>query len=829
MALQLPPGSLPNLGHHVNLKPLPPNVAFRETIIKPDGTQTYTDYDSLPGELISLSGLKREAEESSESISKSYVTLNSALKRYEDLVRMRWSKKTRTQRRAILEKAWHTDIPTHHRPDLLDFRRGELELDRKRNRDKNTYMWPHINLEDLLTPATIPRFLNSRGRNSPCVFANIDWDSTGLGREAMAIRQLRLDAEHTYWMVLETDDLSQYGAVKRIDADDDRNPNATRGLIILEIQERVMEFLVKVCEGILHDKELDLESLKKIPEEPEPPMIPTTKEGVWPSAIDLAIESPYLVPQALLLDRVESLIQSRLREWEDYAWSMREDPAFFVDVVGDWSEHSSTQIQSPSRKAHPDLASAVHRRTFWDRTIFSAINEAYENLVVWNIVCRELKTIKSFRKTQVEGNHARPGDVPGYVEAVQKLKLLLDARIIEKLQRELGFIFPSSPPMRSMFQRHKRLELRSEVPKNDYLLWLGLELYEMKRVPPEILAMELNRVVQHDKKEKDRVTPMVARFFADLGIAYELRSRLRMICPHLFDLKQDEMKERDGLLSAWSRDTGILALYELKMIVGPSHAGKKFLSLGDLGAPPRLPYPINKKRTKDTVETMQVTERNLDELWAKHDEHLKKHLEPEVNALLQSAMPSRGELQRTKDWVEPRTLLRKTGQPAMPSEYVTPSDSGRVSGSTFDLPIRKDKAKTRGLAEEPSTAPTELAFRHEATLQPEIRLKLGKKAYHTLSTLFHKPSTTSQPGEVPWTDFLSAMGAIGFQPEKLYGSVWRFTPKHGTVFGTETPINFHEPHPVSKLPFKTARMYGRRLARHYGVGGGSFVLGGEAA
>jgi hypothetical protein len=93
----------------------------------------------------------------------------------------------------------------------------------------------------------------------------------------------------------------------------------------------------------------------------------------------------------------------------------------------------------------------------------------------------------------------------------------------------------------------------------------------------------------------------------------------------------------------------------------------------------------------------------------------------------------------------------------------------------------------------------------------------------------HSPrnyTTPSQPGEVPWTEFVSAMSTISFLPEKLYGSVWRFTPKDGSTFGTETPINFHEPHPSTKLPFRTARMYGRRLTRHHGIDGGCFVLGG---
>jgi hypothetical protein len=109
--------------------------------------------------------------------------------------------------------------------------------------------------------------------------------------------------------------------------------------------------------------------------------------------------------------------------------------------------------------------------------------------------------------------------------------------------------------------------------------------------------------------------------------------------------------------------------------------------------------------------------------------------------------------------------------------------------------------------------------------QPTLRFELSKKPYYAFSTLSHKPSTTSQPGEVAWGDFLSAMSSIGFVFEKLYGSVWRFTRKEGSTFGTEAPINLHEPQPVAKLRFHMARLYGRRLTRNYGIDGSSFVLG----
>jgi hypothetical protein len=65
------------------------------------------------------------------------------------------------------------------------------------------------------------------------------------------------------------------------------------------------------------------------------------------------------------------------------------------------------------------------------------------------------------------------------------------------------------------------------------------------------------------------------------------------------------------------------------------------------------------------------------------------------------------------------------------------------------------------------------------------------------------------------------MASTGFRIEKLYGSVWQFSP---TSLDVERSIHFHEPHPKGKIPFEVARRHGRRLTRAYGWHGGMFVL-----
>lgn len=134
----------------------------------------------------------------------------------------------------------------------------------------------------------------------------------------------------------------------------------------------------------------------------------------------------------------------------------------------------------------------------------------------------------------------------------------------------------------------------------------------------------------------------------------------------------------------------------------------------------------------------------------------------------------------------------------------------------------KTKVKTRGVAApRASTGEESQAGSAGQGVDIQPTFALDKRSFKVFSILFYRPSTNSQPGEIPWNDFLHAMGATGFGMQKLYGSIWHFTPSNLDV---ERSIQFHEPHPISKIPFRTARRIGRRLFRTYGWHGGMFTL-----
>jgi hypothetical protein len=186
-------------------------------------------------------------------------------------------------------------------------------------------------------------------------------------------------------------------------------------------------------------------------------------------------------------------------------------------------------------------------------------------------------------------------------------------------------------------------------------------------------------------------------------------------------------------------------------------------------------------------------------------------------------------LERTPEWIEP---IKERTKKLNPKDSEFEDMLAQLKVSSEDRPVReittlKSKVKTKGTAQAGNVpAPEATLLDHEqppsqaADIQPTM--KVTKRALKVFSTLFHTPSQPDQPGEIPWQDFLHAMASTGFVPSKLYGSIWQFTP---TTLDVERSIQFHEPHPRGKIPFRWARRIGRRLNRAYGWHSGMFVLG----
>ena len=228
-------------------------------------------------------------------------------------------------------------------------------------------------------------------------------------------------------------------------------------------------------------------------------------------------------------------------------------------------------------------------------------------------------------------------------------------------------------------------------------------------------------------------------------------------------------------------------------------------------------YPTDKKRTKQTTEAMITAEKNLDLFWSRFDVNWKRLAGKNISDCMGDHAPRQKgqQKERTAPWVEP---VKEEKSKAGPKD-LNPKEWSNIKDDKILVTI-KQKVKTKGIGQ---TTDIEEAAQKAPSAQVDQQpiFKVDKSSLKVFNTLFFTPGQAKAPGEIPWVDFLRAMGSTGFAAQKLYGSIWQFTP---TKLDVERSIQFHEPHPAVKLRFQVARRMGRRLTRAYGWHGGMFEL-----
>lgn len=95
---------------------------------------------------------------------------------------------------------------------------------------------------------------------------------------------------------------------------------------------------------------------------------------------------------------------------------------------------------------------------------------------------------------------------------------------------------------------------------------------------------------------------------------------------------------------------------------------------------------------------------------------------------------------------------------------------------------------------------------------------MNKRAHKFFALLFYDSSSREAPLELPWKDFIAAMANAGFRAEKMYLSMWQFTPN-----GQSMGIQLRKPWPHGKMTPVIARQIRRTLEHHYGWTSETFV------
>ncbi|XDG02516.1 hypothetical protein ABKA04_002131 [Annulohypoxylon sp. FPYF3050] len=807
----------------------------------------FTARGMAPPPLLSPAEVRREAHEKSGRILANYHLLEEILKRHELKIQKRWEKKPRPQRLSILLSNW-PDMPVSHRPDVATFRKYGRNMNRMPDHERNAFIWPYVNQEDLAKPKSLPLLLNARGRNHPTNFAAADGDAMHLGKVTMAVIPVFLNL---HVMVLNgiTQD-KEYGELFAWEDHEDafewmqsrRQFLPGEGLLILQAQDRLMEFLVSCCRQILHDipaGEL-ISDLHPVIEHEAPRNITVDNSGASSLTI-MAEEAPYRLPSDLDLIHIESLLSARVALAEDHIWSLREDPSYFSDWLLEIKEHRLEMLRDVCGGIHPTLK-PPREDLLWARVIGNVLVEAYFQLELFSKLKIQATRLRELR--QQHADDISPGkDLPEeYLSALLKFRHYLK-RAAKGPLNQLKTAVPASPHLRGFFVREVPASATSSVIEafskpgmkmdktEQHLTWLLQTLWEdgkdlfFFRLP--LAVDELNRLLDADRKARQMVSSYVAMIIGELSILGECLRQVETYFPWansfetMVDREEGIKKEfaksttAEARLLATFKDT---AITHIVSFVDP--LDKKF------------EYPVGKKRNKDNIEKLRRAEACLDAFWAKADDLMYSKMGNLGGMALKQLLTQPRLLHRTPEWTEPPKSKEPKPKPEVASEIdalVKP-----LSALYFDLEspsarkealsawTGKTKVKTRGTPAAKAAEPTvPEATPKENPSDPQPRFKVDARAAKVFRILFYNPNIHTTPGEVAWLDFLHAMSSVGFCAQKLYGSVWHFQPSRLDV---ERSIQFHEPHPYAKIPFLVARRYGRRLNRAYGWFGDMFTM-----
>ncbi|KAK5459822.1 hypothetical protein LTS15_003951 [Exophiala xenobiotica] len=766
----------------------------------------------VPPSFPSPAEIRNKSRAYSKEIFNSWTNLRNVLARREEVIRKRWMNKKKEQRKKILLAAW-PGMPERHRPDFY-----ELQKTGSRAASKNieAFKYPYVNQEDLLQGRALLLFLNSRGRNPPHSFAHADLDATHVGQTSKMIIPVFLN-EYTMYIAGESDPDS-YGRLVSWDDDDDAfmlmhnclqfQPGT--GLLVLEIQSKIYSFLLECCYQMFHDVPRDELVSLQLPKQPEPPPIVASGTS-YAQLSSVAAEAPYRLPAKLDTHRLVLLVEAKRAAAEDHVWDLREDPGYFASVAVDQAQHRMESLLDSDKRY---TGRCLH--------VLSRLGSAYKYAVSLDDAFTSAGAL----------DHDQP--LPEKLQTAL-VELCFAAEMTSNgLIGELKSSVPASPPMRERFVREPQqpgtaviqAKTKQGVGK-DPLLQLFTMLWDADQVfltQLPNLVDELQRCVDHDPSQKGRMSSCVAGYFSDLALIAQLVRQVKTFFPWAAGLELEMSPESRSPGYAKAMEDAATVYRFLREDITPNLA-RNVVPLSR-----HLQYPITKAHNVANVNACRQAEDQLDRLWKIIDAHFRKHTDKTLHEIFLSHNVKAREIRRTPEWTPPP----KVSQPANKEKEneafsdsfsrlnIEPDKPGKFKGPEVS---RASKFKTRGPSHPPDSSDATQPVPDDPT-PPFPVFTLPRRAYKVFASLFPTPSNPSQGGEISWTDFLHAMTSIGFAAEKLYGSVWQFTPPDGLDWeNTNTRgIHIHEPHPVPKMGLGAARRVGRRLGRRYGLSAERFAL-----
>lgn len=802
---------------------------YSSILERPESRHSNTRPHGFSGSRLSL-----KIDERARNIYASYQTLREILLRHERTIQARWTRKRPSQRQKLLLELW-PNMPKMHRPDFYALRFRDCLTKIEEYRD--WYMWPYINIQDLTARNSLMLLMNSRGFCQPSKFAEVDRAALKVGLMFGMLESIPVPG---YAIILDDAETPKdYGRLIDITAyseEDLSHLDKTRispyyGILVLEVQDRLLTFLVDCCKQILHDvpgKALISDKFPVLP--PLPPMV---TEVVNSTPAVMAAEAPYRVPVKPDFTQISSMLGAKASEAKDHFINLREDPTYFASALKTLGDY---RVPRPSPNTKDGTISTDYLgKISLHRQLDCIISQAFHNFEGYTDLYRQVQVLEALQAK------CEAAFIPSQELSDELLAQVLIFQVIvwehAKLRRRaLGWALQTAPESRRYFSHilqtydcHPGKGSEKKFPVHGHLLCLLQHIIFYDPAYPSLIDYDNNyfplfmdqiETLRDNEPEAWEITDSLAGGIIDeLSILAQCVEQIELCIRLIPNFDNAVLGRQDQFMHDYAKEKQ--HIYSIAKVRCGIY--RQVMHLADC-ANKRFFYPCDRRRTRENVEAMQKAERNLDEFWASTDKAFFDRIQGFTGSFIgQQIRDVQKTLQRTPDWVEEPRLItteqarRRNNSQGELEVYTLPSDlhsnqsqDGKKLRTTSHNPIRskiKKKGEPHNVIEQPNMNAVK-----EPTLKPPSPIPVDKRALKVFQVLFYNPEATSSVGEVLWKDFIHAMVYTGFSAQKLHGSIWQFCRADDD--GQRT-ILFHEPHPQKKLPFLTARSFGRRLNRNF--------------
>ncbi|KAJ5051807.1 uncharacterized protein L3040_001578 [Drepanopeziza brunnea f. sp. 'multigermtubi'] len=636
-----------------------------------------------------------------------------------------WMKKRVAQRKDLMKSAW-PDIPQSHRPD------HELLISR------------------------------NPSMRSMC------WDWVICLRDPPEYGKLISTAEDSYALAR---------VISRIDF------YTWEGLQVLEIQEKILEFLLDCCGRILKDHRV------------------AELASEWTTLDDLNREAPYCPPKPTTSDlgKLHSLMAAELsRIAETVRDCCAANPAFST-TSKEWPDRVASFI------AYDAYCPAIAGRIIWDLLLELELLKVMNPEVTETILIKYCDESPSLRR---------------WMDSLLCFRSIL-VRYHTTFVEEIVMALHTEASFRRYFDNNRKITRNSvsAIWQTDKLFVL---LKDMSKKfndgyfsRTRHIILEIERLLQNNFGEKKRLSPRMLRAIGIAGLFGSLIEEFDAIHPSVGTKAiLSDHEDTEGRLEE------IIKWRLFPSITYKEHA-LKYLP-GCFGDPDGSSF------------TFSYVERNLATFWKRYDQAYEElagrsihTYEPPVFQCQmnpRSITPVAEHEPRVDDELLQATLNQNTPVPGGNDNNTNPDMSGssirgeRWSEQDDDEPLPSTNSGQANQSEKEgskSDDPHDTDFLGTGHTPAFEFTERSRKIFRKIFSPYSNP-----PSRIRWNDFLTAMADAGFSVVKQCGSAWLFMPLN---LSPEKWIILHEPAALQQdknssdlsIDFNAAQLYARRLTFAY--------------